>query len=59
MGWFLGILDILLQVEVLLPIGDFAIEVSYAVIDDGISEEAQTKCKGSSLDHEIARHNER
>jgi hypothetical protein len=59
MGSFLGTLDILLQVEVLLPVGDLAIEVTYAVIDDGFSKEPQTKCKGSSLDYEIARHNER
>jgi hypothetical protein len=38
--WLLGTLDILLHVEMFPPIGDFAIQVIYAVINDGVSEKA-------------------
>lgn len=58
-GSSLGTLDILLQVEVFPPIRNLAIKIFNAVIDDWTPEEAQAKCKSSSLDDEIARHNER
>lgn len=41
------------QLEELLPVGDDAVEVIHAALDDGVAEHAEAEAEGEGLDEHI------